>query len=41
MSRGRETSRRIRSGSSRESIAHMRDTPIYVWENDKVVAKRP
>jgi len=41
MSRRREPSRRIRSGSSRESIAPMYDTPIYVWENGKVVAKKP
>jgi len=41
MSRRREPSRRIRTGSSRESIAPMYDTPIYVWENGKVVAKKP
>lgn len=31
----------IRAGLAARKIARMYGTPIYVWENGKVVAKRP
>ncbi len=31
----------IRAGAAARRIARMYGTPIYVWENGKVVAKRP
>jgi hypothetical protein len=31
----------IRAGDSARRTAQMYGTPLYVWENGKVVAKRP
>jgi hypothetical protein len=31
----------LRAGESARRTARMYGTPIYVWENGKVVAKRP
>jgi hypothetical protein len=31
----------VRAGESARRIARMHGTPIYVWENGKVIAKRP
>ena len=31
----------IRAGESAQKTARMYGTPIYVWENGKVVAKKP
>jgi hypothetical protein len=31
----------LRAGESARRTARMHGTPLYVWENGKVVAKRP
>jgi hypothetical protein len=31
----------LRAGTAARRIARMYGTPIYVWENGKVVAKKP
>jgi hypothetical protein len=31
----------VRAGESARRIARMHGTPIYIWENGKVIAKRP